>query len=93
MALNIEVAELMKKPGRVYSVAEKTQYNLPMDAEDKEIAGVCEAHINELIDRGDPDREIAQFVNRTVTDDTYNAPDELLDAMFTRGNVGENDDY
>lgn len=56
-----------------------------MDAEDKEIAEVCEAHINELIDRGDPDREIAQFVNRTVTDDTYNAPDELLDAMFTRG--------
>lgn len=93
MALNIEVAELMKKPGRVYSVAEKTQYNLPMDAEDKEIAEVCEAHINELIDRGDPDREIAQFVNRTVTDDTYNAPDELLDAMFTRGNVGENDNY
>lgn len=31
MALNIEVAELMKKPGRVYSVAEKTQYNLPMN--------------------------------------------------------------
>lgn len=93
MALNIEVAELMKKPGRVYSVAEKTQYNLPMDAEDKEIAEVCEAHINELIDKGDPDREIAQFVNRTVTDDTYNAPDELLDAMFTRGNIGENDDY
>lgn len=93
MALNIEVAELMKKPGRVYSVAEKTQYNLPMDAEDKEIAEVCEAHINELIDKGDPDREIAQFVNRTVTDDTYNAPDELLDAMFEHGTIGENDDY
>lgn len=93
MALNIEVAELMKKPGRVYSVAEKTQYNLPMDAEDKEIAEVCEAHINELIDKGDPDREIGQFVNRTVTDDTYNAPDELLDAMFDRGTIGENDDY
>lgn len=93
MALNIEVAELMKKPGRVYSVAEKTQYNLPMDAEDKEIAEVCEAHINELIDKGDPDREIGQFVNRTVTDDTYNAPDELLDAMFERGTISENDDY
>lgn len=93
MALNIEVAELMKKPGRVYSVAEKTQYNLPMDAEDKEIAEVCEVHINELIDKGDPDREIAQFINRTVTDDTYNAPDELLDAMFEHGTIGENDDY
>ena len=64
MALNIEVAELMKKPGRVYSVAEKTQYNLPMDAEDKEIAEVCEAHINELIDKGDPDREIFLLIRR-----------------------------
>lgn len=35
MALNIEVAELMKQPGRVYEVAEKTQYNRAMDAEDK----------------------------------------------------------
>ena len=93
MALNIEVAELMKQPGRVYSVAEKTQYNLPMDAEDKEIAEVCQAHLNELIDKGDPEKEFAQFINRTVTDDVYGAPDELLDAMFTRGNVGENDDY
>ena len=45
MALNIEVAELMKKPGRVYSVAEKTQYNRSMDAEDKEIAEVVGAHV------------------------------------------------
>ena len=93
MALNIEVAELMKQPGRVYSVAEKTQYNRAMDAEDKEIAEVIGAHVNKLIDMGDPDKEIAQFVNRTVTDELYGAPDELLDSMFERGNVGEFDDY
>ena len=34
MALDIEVAELMKQPGRVFEVAEKTQYNRAMDAED-----------------------------------------------------------
>ena len=93
MALNIEVAELMKKPGRVYEVAEKTQYNRAMDAEDKEIAEVVGAHVEELIDKGDPNKEIAQFVNRTVTDELYGAPDELLDSMFERGNVGEFDDY
>ncbi len=93
MALNIEVAELMKQPGRVYEVAEKTQYNLPMDAEDKEIAEVVGAHVSELVDQNDPHREIAQFITRTVTDELYAAPDELLDAMFERGTVGENDDY
>ena len=93
MALNIEVAELMKQPGRVYEVAEKTQYNRAMDAEDKEIAEVVGAHVEELIDKGDPNKEIAQFVNRTVTDELYGAPDELLDSMFERGNVGEFDDY
>ena len=93
MALNIEVAELMKQPGRVYEVAEKTQYNRAMDAEDKEIAEIVGAHVEELIDKGDPNKEIAQFVNRTVTDELYGAPDELLDSMFERGNVGEFDDY
>ena len=93
MALDIEVAELMKQPGRVYEVAEKTQYNRAMDAEDKEIADVVGAHVEELIDKGDPNKEIAQFVNRTVTDELYGAPDELLDSMFERGNVGEFDDY
>ena len=48
MALNIEVAELMKQPGRVYEVAEKTQYNRAMDAEDKEIAEVVGAHVAEV---------------------------------------------
>lgn len=93
MALNIEVAELMKQPGRVYEVAEKTQYNRAMDAEDKEISEIVGAHVKELIDKGDPNKEIAQFVNRTVTDELYGAPDELLDSMFERGNVGEFDDY
>lgn len=93
MALDIEVAELMKQLGRVYEVAEKTQYNRAMDAEDKEIAEVVGAHVEELIDKGDPNKEIAQFVNRTVTDELYGAPDELLDSMFERGNVGEFDDY
>ena len=41
----------------------------------------------------DRDCEIASFIRRTVTDEVYNAPDELLDAMFDRGTVGEFDDY
>lgn len=62
MALNIEVAELMKQPGRVYEVAEKTQYNRTMDAEDKEIAEVVGAHVEELMIRATPTRRLLSLL-------------------------------
>ena len=40
----------------------------------------------------DADHEIAAFITRTVNEQIYNMPDHLLDAMFTRGSVGEFDD-
>lgn len=40
----------------------------------------------------DPDCQIAAYIKRTVQDEVYDAPDELLDRMFTRGNIGEFDD-
>lgn len=94
MSLNIEVAELMKQPGRVYEVAEKTQYNLALTQEDKEIASVMDAKIREIGELGyDKDHEIAQFLNRVINDEIYNAPDELLTSMFDIGSIGEFDDY
>lgn len=94
MSLNIEVAELMKQPGRVYEVAEKTQYNLALTQEDKEIASVMDAKIREIGNTGfDRDHEIAQFITRTIQDEVYNAPDYLLDSMANRSSIGEFDDY
>lgn len=93
MSLKVEVAELMNQPGRVYDVAEKTQYNLNMNTEDKEIAEILDNWVRNDLIQGDGKRELAQFINRTVSDEIYKAPDYLLDSLFERGSVGEFDDY
>ena len=94
MSLNIEVAELMKQPGRVYEVAEKTQYKLNLTQEDKEIASVMDAKIREIGNTGfDRDHEISQFITRTIQDEVFNAPDYLLDNLFERNSISEFDDF
>lgn len=40
----------------------------------------------------DKDHEIAAFITRAVNDELYESPDELLDLMFDRGSIGEDDD-
>ena len=92
--LNTEIAEVMQAPGKVYDIAEKTQYNRVLTNEEKEIAEVLDAFAHHVGETGsDPDKQIASFVTKTVQDELYNAHDELLDSMFDRGNVGEFDDY
>lgn len=92
--LRTEIAELMKKDNVMYDVAQKTEYNLNLTAEEKEIAEVCDAWAREIGEKGmDNDHEIAAYIKRTVTEEVYNAPDELLDQLFDRGTIGEFDDY
>lgn len=92
--LNTEIAEVMQTPGKVYDIAEKVQYNLVLNNEEKEVAEVMDAFAHHVGETGsDPEKQIASFVTKTVTDELYNAPDELLDSMFDRGTVGEFDDY
>lgn len=92
--LRTEVAELMNKEGQMFDVAQKITYNRNLTTEEKEISEVCDAWVREIADKGtDRDNEIAAFIRKTVTDEVYNAPDELLDAIFDRGSVGEFDDY
>lgn len=93
MSLKIEVAELMNQPGCVYDIAEKTQYGLVMNNEEKEASQVMDAWARDVIDKNDPEREIAQFITRTIQDELYNAPDYLLDSLFDRDSIGEFDDY
>lgn len=91
--LNTEIAEVMQAPGKVYDVAEKTQYNRVLNGEEKEIAEVMDAFVRDVGKTGrDTDKQIASFITKTVQDELYNAPDELLDSMFDRGNIGEFDD-
>lgn len=93
MAIRTEIAELMENDGVLFDVAEKVQYKRELNAEEKEIAEISDAWAKEIGKTGkDPDCSIAEFVNRTVIDEVYNAPDELLDQIFDRGTVGEFDD-
>lgn len=92
--LNTEIAEVMQAPGKVYDIAEKTQYSRALTSEEKEISEVLEAFAKHVGETGaDPEKQIASFITKTVQDELYNAPDELLDSMFDRGTVGEFDDY
>jgi hypothetical protein len=92
--LRTEIAELMNKDSVMYDIAQKTEYSLNLTAEEKEIAQVCDAWAKEIGEKGmDNDHEIAAYIRRTVTEEVYNAPDELLDQLFDRGSIGEFDDY
>lgn len=92
--LRTEIAELMNKDSVMYDVAQKTEYSLNLTSEEKEIAQVCDAWAKEIGEKGmDNDHEIAAYIKRTVTEEVYNAPDELLDQLFDRGTIGEFDDY
>jgi hypothetical protein len=97
--LKVEVAEVFEQTSKVYDIAERTCYaeknnvSVNLSAEEKEAVDVMDAWAKEVGKRGaDPNKEIAAFVERTVTEEIYNAPDELLDSMFTRGSLGEFDD-
>lgn len=94
MAIRSEINELMKNDGVLFEVAEKVEYKRDLTAEEKEIAEISEVWAKEIGEKGkDPDCTIAEFINRTVNEEIYNAPDELLDRIFVRGSVGEFDDY
>lgn len=93
MSLRSEVKELMNKDGVMFEVAEKVEYGLNLTKDEQEIAEISDFWVREIGKRGkDPDCEIAAFIAKTVNDELYNAPDELLDRIFDRGSIGEFDD-
>lgn len=89
-----EIAETLKNVN-LYELAAKTQYK-PSLLEDSEKVAIAELdkHFKKIGETGaDPNHEVAAFITRVVTEEIYNAPDELLDMLFTRGTLGEFDDY
>ncbi len=79
MAINTEIKDLMEKEGVLFEVAEKVNYKRELNAEEKEIAEISDAWCREIGKTGkDPECSIAEFINRTVNEELYNAPDELL---------------
>lgn len=94
MAIRDEIKELMTDDSVIFDVAEKVEYKLELSAEEKEIAQISDEWAKEIGRTGkDPECSIAEFVNRTVNEEIYSAPDALLDQIFERGSIGEFDDY
>lgn len=93
MSIKSEINELMNKDGVLFDVAEKVEYKRDLTVEEKEIAEISNSWAKEIGKKGsDPDCTIAEFVNRTVQEELYNSPDELLDRLFNRDSIGEFDD-
>lgn len=90
----IEIAEVIKNVNMV-ELAEKTIYTPNIMTEDERNLTAeldkCFKHVGET--GNDRDCEVAAFIRRTLQEDVYNYPSEILDVMFDRGNVGEFDDY
>lgn len=85
--------DVMSKKHMLFDVAEKMEYNRELSTEEKEIAEISDAWARNIGETGkDPDCQIAAYIKKSVQEDVYDAPDELLDRILERGNIGEFDD-
>lgn len=91
---NTEIAEAIKNVN-LYEMAAKTEYKTgSFSDEEKALIAELDPYFKKIGERGaDPEHEIAAFINRTITEQVYNYPDDLLDILFNRGTIGEFDDY
>lgn len=89
----IEIAELVKGTS-VCEIAAKTVRNMSLNDNEKTVAECLDEWARKIGETGhDRDHEIAAYITRTINEEFYNAPNELLDSMFDRGSIGEFDDY
>ena len=87
-----EIAELVKA-NNMYEIACKTSRDLAMSEDEKTIASGLDTYFKKVGETGnDSQQEIAAFVKKVVNEELYEAPDELLDAIFDRDDIGEFDD-
>lgn len=88
-----EIAELVKGTS-IYEIASKTVNKLNMTDNEKVVAEQLDEWARKIGETGhDANHEIAAFITRTINEEFYDAPHELLDSMFERGSIGEFDDY
>ncbi|MGG1663086.1 hypothetical protein [Brevibacillus sp. NRS-1366] len=91
--LHTEISSLMNEKGKIAEWASKVEYKKVLDAEEKEMSSVIDAWAKNIGEKGhDPNLELSSYIVKVVTPEIYDAPDELLDSMFDRGNIGEFDD-
>lgn len=91
--LTSEMQDVMTKKHVLFDVAEKVEYKRDLTAEEKEVAEISDAWAREIGETGkDPECQVAAYIKKTVQEEVYDAPDELLDQIWERGTVGEFDD-
>ena len=88
-----EIAEAMKNVS-IIEMAQKTEFAPSRLTDDeKTVIAQLDKHFKKIGETGaDTNREIATFIEKTIQDEYYNAPSEILDYLFDRGTIGEFDD-
>lgn len=90
---NVEIAEILNSVD-MYELACKTNAGLEMSETENMAIAELDRRFKEIGELGhDKDHEIAQFIRKTINEEIYNVPDEILDMIFERGEIGEFDDY
>lgn len=88
-----EFAELVKDVDMM-ELASKTVDQVALTAEEAELTAELDARFKEIGRTGhDADHEISAFIRKTLNEEINNAPDEILDRIFDRDNIGADDDY
>lgn len=91
--MEINVAEAIQNTN-MYELASKTIHGTSLTDTEQVVVAELDAKFREIGRTGyDKDHEISQFVQRVLTEELYNAPDELLDEIFDRDEIGANDDF
>ena len=90
---NTELAEVIRNAD-MYEIACKTVHDIALDENEKEVVASLDEHFRNVGKTGkDAENEIAAFIQRVITDELYNTPEEILDTIFDRGTIGEFDSF
>lgn len=78
----------------VFDLAYKTNHKIELSDVETDNTTQLDAYFKKVGTTGaDPNCEIAAFIQRAVNTELYDAPDELLDMLFDRNDIGFNDDF
>ncbi len=89
----VEIAEILNSVD-MFELAMKTNGNYVMTDNENMAVAELDRQFKKIGEEGhDANHEIAAFIRRTINEEIVNAPDELLDQLFDRGSIDENDDY
>lgn len=90
------MTDILENIGEVdmFALAEKVTYNVDLKDEEKDIVADLDASFKQIGKQGfDKEHLIAQFITKTINNEIYDAPDDLLDNLFDRNTIGQFDDY